>query len=66
MQILELLLDVVIGILLAGVIAPLVLFTLPDQARSSSVLLIVAVACIVVAALLRRLFVRPSRTSDAK
>ena len=66
MQVLGLLLDVVIGILLAGVIAPLVLFALPEPERGSSVLLIVAVGCIIVAALLRRLVLRPSQTSDTR
>ncbi len=66
MQVLGLLLDVVIGILLAGVIAPLVLFALPEPARGRSVLLIVAVVCIIVAALLRRLVLRPSETGDTR
>jgi uncharacterized membrane protein YfcA len=66
MQVLALLLDVVIGIVLAGAIAPLALAVLPAPARGSSVLLVIAVACIVVVSLFRRLVVRPSERSDGR
>jgi hypothetical protein len=64
MQVLSLLLDVVIGVLLAGVVAPLALAALPPEARGNSILLIVAVACIVLVAVLRRLVVTPSRAGN--
>lgn len=64
MQVLGLLLDVVIGIVLAGAIAPLALAALPQPVRGSSVLLVVAVACIVVVSLFRRIVVQPSRGRD--
>ncbi len=62
MQVLGLLLDVVIGVVLAGAVAPLALFALPADARGSSVLFIVAVGCIFVVAVVRRLVVGGSRT----
>jgi len=66
MQVLWLLLDVVIGVLLAGVVAPLALVMLPAPARGNSVLLAVAVACILVVSLFRRIAVGPFRARDNK
>ena len=66
MQILWLLLDVVIGVLVAGAVAPLALAVLPAPVRGNSVLLVVAVACIVVVAVFRRVVIGPSRTGDSK
>jgi hypothetical protein len=66
MQVLWVLLDVVIGVLLAGVVAPLALVMLPAPARGNSVLLVVAAACIVVVSVFRRLAVGPSQARDNK
>ena len=54
MQILWLVVDVVIGIVVAGAVAPLALAALPGQARGPTVLAIVAIACILVVSLVRR------------
>jgi hypothetical protein len=57
MQVLWLVVDVVLGVVLAGVIAPLALVALPDPVRGPNVLLIVAVSCIVAVSIFRRLVV---------
>ena len=57
MQVLWLLLDVVLGTVLAGLVAPLALAALPDPARGIPVVVIAAVACIVVVSAVRRLVV---------
>jgi len=54
MQVLWLLLDIVLGVLLAGLVAPLALAALPDPARGPSVVVIAGIACIVVVSILRR------------
>ena len=57
MQVLWLLIDVVLGVLLAGVVAPLALATLPDDVRGPGLLLTVAIACIVGVSLFRHVVV---------
>lgn len=54
MQVLWLLLDLIIGVVIAGVVAPLALIALPEQAQGPSVLLIIAVTCIVFVSIFRR------------
>jgi hypothetical protein len=57
MQLLWLLLDIVLGVLLAGLVAPVALVALPDPVRGPKVAVIVAVACIVVVSTFRRVVV---------
>ena len=57
MQVVWLLLDLVLGVLVAGLVAPFVVTALPDPARGTPVLLVAAVACIVVVSVLRRVVV---------
>jgi len=57
MQFLWLLLDVVLGVLLAGVVAPLALMALPAPARGPGVLAGVAIACIVAVSIFRHVVV---------
>ncbi len=54
MQVLWLLLDVVLGVVVAGVVAPLALMAMPAQAQGPSVLLIIGVTCIVFVSIFRR------------
>ncbi len=57
MQFLWLLIDLVVGLFVAGIVVPLVLAALPDPVRGPNVLLFVAVACIVIVTVFRRLVV---------
>ena len=57
MQVLWFLLDIVLGVVLAGVVAPLTLVALPDQVRGPNAVVFVAVGCIVVVSVFRRLVV---------
>lgn len=57
MQVLWLLLDIVLGVVLAGVVAPLALYALPAPVRGPEVLMIVAVTCVVVVSIFRRVVV---------
>jgi hypothetical protein len=57
MQVLWLVLDIVIGVVLAGVVAPIALVVLPDEVRGPNVLMIVAVTCVVVVSIFRRVVV---------
>jgi hypothetical protein len=57
MQVLWLLLDVVLGVVLAGLLAPLALAALPDPVRGTPVLVIAGIACIVVVSIFRRVVV---------
>ncbi len=53
-----LVLDVVLGLLLAGLVAPFALAALPEQVRGPGVLALAAVTCIVVVSIFRRFVVR--------
>jgi hypothetical protein len=53
MQILWLAIDVVVGVVVAGVLAPFAIAARPALAHGVTLLVIVAVACIVVVSLLR-------------
>ncbi len=57
MQIIWLLIDVVIGVVVAGAVAPFVLTALPERAIGPALLATVAVVCIVLVSLLRHAFV---------
>jgi hypothetical protein len=57
MQLLWLVIDVIVGILLAGVVAPLALLSLPDQLRGPNVLIMASVTCVVVVSIFRRVLV---------
>jgi hypothetical protein len=57
MQVVWLLLDVVMGVVLAGLVAPFVVAAVPDPVRGTPVLVMAAVACIVVVSILRRVVV---------
>ncbi len=54
MQVLWLLLDVVLGVVIAGVVAPLALMAMPAQAQGPPVLLVIGVTCIVFVSIFRR------------
>ncbi len=66
MQILWLLLDIVLGVVLAGVVTPLALAALPHPLRGPNVALIVAVTCIVVVSIFRRVVVGTPGLSDKR
>ncbi len=66
MQLLWLVLDIVLGVALAGIVAPLALFALPDPLRGPNVVLLVAVACIVVVSVLRRVVVGTPGLSEKR
>jgi len=57
MQVLWLLLDIVLGVVLAGIVVPLALVALPDPVRGPNVAVIVAITCIVVVSIFRRVVV---------
>ncbi len=54
MQVVWLLLDVVIGVVIAGIVAPLAIMAMPSQAQGPSVLLAIGVACVVFVSIFRR------------
>ncbi len=56
MRILWLLVDVIIGVVLAGLLAPLAVAALPRRFAGPALLATVAVACIVLVSLLRHTF----------
>ncbi len=57
MQALWFLLDIVLGVVVAGVVLPLVMVALPDSLRGPNLIVYIAVACVVAVAVFRRLFV---------
>ncbi len=57
MQLVWLVVDVVVGAVVAGVVAPFAMAALPEGKNGGAVLAGVAVACIVVVSLLRHAFV---------
>ncbi len=57
MQIIWLLIDVVIGVVLAGLAAPFALTALPERTAGPALLATVVVVCIVLVSLLRHAFV---------
>ncbi len=57
MAVVWLVIDLVVGLLLAGIVAPLAVFTLPDAVRGPKLLLAVGGLCVVVVSILRRLVV---------
>jgi hypothetical protein len=57
MQVVWLLLDVVVGVVVAGLVAPFALAAVPAPVRGAPVLVVGAVACIVVVSILRRVVV---------
>ncbi len=64
MQVLWLLLDVLLGVVLAGLVVPIAVATMPDAGRTRSGLLIIVVACIIAISVFRRLFVTMPGTGE--
>ncbi len=57
MQILWLVIDIVVGVIVAGAVAPFAIAALPDARNGAAFLAAVAVACIVIVSLLRHAFI---------
>ncbi len=57
MEVLWLVIDLVVGLVVAGIVAPFALFTLPDAVRGPKLLFTIAAVCVIVASILRRLVV---------
>jgi hypothetical protein len=61
MQVAWLLLDVVLGVILTGLIAPLALVALPGPAHGTTLLVLVGIACIAIVSFFRRVVVGTPR-----
>ncbi len=64
MQLLLLLLDVVLGVVLAGLVVPILVAARPEVVRGRTGFLLVVVACIVAISAFRHLFVTTSGTRE--
>jgi hypothetical protein len=60
MTVLWLLLDLVVGVLLAGAVAPLALALMPSESRGSWVLITAAIVCVIAFSIVRRCLVTAS------